>query len=118
MGVWGDYNYARVSLPRNETDWYPHIAYTDKLWILFYGFGDLYFNQRNIMPFTGNLNLWINTLKDNNWGQPLNIQATIPNPSIGITTDSQNQVIVVGTQIVTLRNTNGFLKKLMIANPS
>jgi hypothetical protein len=112
LGDWIDYNFARVSLPRNETDWYPQIIYTNQLHVTFYGFGDMYYNQKSIIKSNGNINLWINTLSndDTTWGNPVSIQSNIPNMCSRLSKIGED-VVVCGTYIITLNDTNGFIKR-------
>jgi len=106
-----NYNYIRVDLPANQSDWYPHITFTDKLIISFFGWGDLYFNGKDPVNGTGLINLYSNSLDaDNNWGNPVHICGNITNPNINLSTDGIG-LYLIGTHIISLNNTNGFVRK-------
>lgn len=110
-GKWMDYTHIRVSVPRNEVDWYPHLLYNDKLYISLFGLGDIHYGNTDIYKSTGNLTLWINALHDKVWQYPYSIQANVSNPSINLISQGDD-VIVVGSCIITPNNTNGYVKKM------
>lgn len=115
-GKWINYNYLRVKLNKNELDWYPHLMYNDRLYLSVYGIGDIYYNSEYMIvkKGTGNLTLWINTLIDNSWNEfPIGYQANVPNSSLNIL-PFKNDLIVLGSYIITPNNTNGFIKRLRV----
>ena len=116
-GTWVNYNYIRTELPKSELDWYPHLTFGDSLYVSFFGWGDVYFNNPSgtIVPGNGIINLWVNKLTDNIWGDsPEHISGNVTNPSKNICyNDETRSVIIIGTYIVTFTNTNGYLRQFL-----
>ena len=116
-GQWKDYTRLHVKIPKNEIDWYPHLLYNDRVYLSVYGLGDIYYGSRDndVYKSKGNLTLWINALIDMVWQIPYSIQASIPNPSINLISQGDD-IVVIGSCIITTNNTNGYVKKLLSVN--
>ena len=109
-GTWLNSNQILIDLPLNETEWFPHLVYTDKLYASVYGLGDIIYDN-TLITGNKNISLWVNALENGSWGAPFSIQANIPNPSIN-TISYFGRLLIIGTYIITLNNTNGYSKLL------